>query len=89
MASATGIPQEHPQAIEAREDEPLLGARGQAVQKESDYIFYNLFTGKLVLGSQLCRQLSDDRRDRNGYCGSIWHLDRVSPMSLAQSIDTQ
>ncbi|KAK1140122.1 Serine--tRNA ligase, mitochondrial [Aspergillus melleus] len=45
MASATGIPQDHPQTIESREDEPLLGGPGQIVQKESDYIFYNLFTG--------------------------------------------
>lgn len=45
MASATGIPQEHPQTIEAREDEPLLGRPGDVVQKEDEYIIYNLFTG--------------------------------------------
>lgn len=45
MASATGIPQEHPQTIEAREDEPLLGGPGDVVQKENAYIIYNLFTG--------------------------------------------
>jgi hypothetical protein len=28
MASATGIPQDHPATIEAREDEPLLGRPG-------------------------------------------------------------
>ncbi|KAF7595840.1 hypothetical protein BBP40_004652 [Aspergillus hancockii] len=49
MASATGIPQEHPQTIEAREDEPLLGRPGDVVQKESHYIFYNLFTGTASL----------------------------------------
>lgn len=49
MASATGIPQEHPQTIEAREDEPLLGRRGDVVQRESDYILYNLFTGTASL----------------------------------------
>ncbi|GAB1203494.1 hypothetical protein APSETT445_002129 [Aspergillus pseudonomiae] len=49
MASATGIPQEHPQTIEAREDEPLLGRPGDVVQKEDQYIIYNLFTGTASL----------------------------------------
>ncbi|KAL4897239.1 hypothetical protein BDV59DRAFT_170173 [Aspergillus ambiguus] len=45
MASATGIPQDHPHTIEAREDEPLLGRREDVVQKESEPIFYNVFAG--------------------------------------------
>ncbi|KAE8354134.1 hypothetical protein BDV28DRAFT_131663 [Aspergillus coremiiformis] len=49
MASATGIPQGHPHTIEAREDEPLLGGPGDVVQKEDEYIFYNLFTGTASL----------------------------------------
>jgi hypothetical protein len=32
MASATGIPQDHPATIEAREDEPLLGSLGDLVE---------------------------------------------------------
>jgi hypothetical protein len=31
MASATGIPQDHPATIEAREDEPLLGRPGDVM----------------------------------------------------------
>ena len=46
MASATGIPQEHPQTIEAGADEPLLGARGAATQREDAPVLYNLFTGE-------------------------------------------
>ncbi|PLB38506.1 cytochrome b561 domain-containing protein [Aspergillus candidus] len=45
MASATGIPQEHPQTITAREDEPLLGSPGDVVQEDQQPIFYNLVTG--------------------------------------------
>ncbi|KAE8151045.1 seryl-tRNA synthetase [Aspergillus avenaceus] len=45
MASATGIPEQHPQTIEAQEDAPLLGQPGDVVQKEDAYIFYNLVTG--------------------------------------------
>ncbi|GAB1216106.1 hypothetical protein ATERTT37_005311 [Aspergillus terreus] len=45
MASATGIPQDHPYTIEAREDEPLLGRREDVIQKDNESIFFNLFTG--------------------------------------------
>lgn len=48
MASATGIPQEHPQTITAREDEPLLGSPGDVVQEDQQPIFYNLVTGALI-----------------------------------------
>jgi hypothetical protein len=46
MASATGIPQEHPETIEAREDEPLLGRPGDVTQKPEEGIYRNLFTGE-------------------------------------------
>lgn len=46
MASATGIPQEHPDTIESRAHEPLLGGPGAATQKEDASILYNLFTGE-------------------------------------------
>ncbi|KAJ5485978.1 hypothetical protein N7530_000278 [Penicillium desertorum] len=45
MASATGIPQDHPATIEAREDEPLLGRPGDVTQKPDEIIYRNLFTG--------------------------------------------
>jgi hypothetical protein len=47
MASATGIPQEHPVTIESREDEPLLGRPGDVTQKPNESIVRNLFTGGL------------------------------------------
>jgi hypothetical protein len=46
MASATGIPQDHPATIEAREDEPLLGRPGDVTQKPDEIIYRNLFTGE-------------------------------------------
>ena len=46
MASATGIPQEHPATIQAREDEPLLGRPGDVTQKPDELIYRNLFTGE-------------------------------------------
>ncbi|KAH1294241.1 hypothetical protein KXV68_003686 [Aspergillus fumigatus] len=49
MASATGVPQEHPQTIEAREDEPLLGRPGAVTQRESDPIYRNLIKGTAAL----------------------------------------
>ncbi|GIJ87873.1 hypothetical protein Asppvi_006786 [Aspergillus pseudoviridinutans] len=45
MASATGVPQEHPQTIEAREDEPLLGGPGAVTQRENESIYRNLIKG--------------------------------------------
>ncbi|RHZ57374.1 hypothetical protein CDV55_104299 [Aspergillus turcosus] len=45
MASATGVPEEHPQTIEAREDEPLLGRPGAVTQGDSDPIYRNLIKG--------------------------------------------
>ncbi|OGE53178.1 hypothetical protein PENARI_c008G02076 [Penicillium arizonense] len=45
MASATGIPQEHPVTIESREEEPLLGRPGDVTQKPNESIVRNLFTG--------------------------------------------
>jgi hypothetical protein len=48
MASATGVPQEHPQTIEAREDEPLLGGPGAVTQGDSDPIYRNLIKGTLL-----------------------------------------
>ncbi|KAF7172492.1 hypothetical protein CNMCM5623_004706 [Aspergillus felis] len=45
MASATGVPQEHPQTIEAREDEPLLGGPGAVTQRDSEHIYRNLIKG--------------------------------------------
>jgi hypothetical protein len=45
MASATGIPEEHPDTIEHTEDEPLLGNRGAVVQG-SKPIYHNFLTGK-------------------------------------------
>lgn len=46
MASATGIPQEHPETIISRDDEPLLGRRGDVTQKSDECIYRNLFTGE-------------------------------------------
>jgi hypothetical protein len=46
MASATGIPQDHPETIEARDDEPLLGHRGDVTQKPDEGFYWNLVTGK-------------------------------------------
>lgn len=46
MASATGIPQEHPRTIEAEAEEPLLGGPGAATQKDEDAMPYNVFTGE-------------------------------------------
>ncbi|KAJ5749026.1 uncharacterized protein N7511_010722 [Penicillium nucicola] len=43
MASATGIPQEHPVTIESRDDEPLLGREEHSQPHGS--IARNLFTG--------------------------------------------
>ncbi|OOF99951.1 hypothetical protein ASPCADRAFT_126830 [Aspergillus carbonarius ITEM 5010] len=45
MASVTGIPQEHPDTIQEREDAPLLATPGNVPQKESAAIYQNLFTG--------------------------------------------
>lgn len=48
MASATGIPQEYPQTIESRADEPLLGGPGAATQKDESAIQYNVLTGEIL-----------------------------------------
>ena len=48
MASATGIPQEHPQTIESRADEPLLGGPGAVTQKDESGIQYNVLTGEML-----------------------------------------
>ncbi|KAJ5687725.1 hypothetical protein N7455_006773 [Penicillium solitum] len=45
MASATGIPQDHPATIVSREDEPLLGRPGDVTQQPDESIYRNLFTG--------------------------------------------
>ncbi|KAJ5950860.1 Cytochrome b561 eukaryote [Penicillium vulpinum] len=45
MASATGIPQDHPETIISRDDEPLLGDPGDVTQKPNEIIYRNLFTG--------------------------------------------
>ncbi|CAI7667974.1 unnamed protein product [Penicillium discolor] len=45
MASATGIPQDHPATIISREDEPLLGRPGDVTQQPDESIYRNLFTG--------------------------------------------
>lgn len=47
MASATGIPQEHPRTIEAEAEQPLLGGPGAATQREEDAMPYNVFTGEI------------------------------------------
>lgn len=47
MASATGIPQEHPQPIEDQANEPLLGGPGASTQSDDDSIAYNVLTGEL------------------------------------------
>jgi hypothetical protein len=48
MASATGIPQEHPDSIaESGEDEPLLGKPGDVTQSVGHAIATNLITGEL------------------------------------------
>ncbi|KAL1969586.1 hypothetical protein VTN77DRAFT_8139 [Rasamsonia byssochlamydoides] len=44
MASATGIPEDHPTALEAREDQPLLG-QPHVTQKEDVSISRNFLTG--------------------------------------------
>lgn len=49
MASATGIPEEDPTTIEAREDQPLLGRPGDVVQGNRAPIYYNLITGTSVV----------------------------------------
>lgn len=57
MASATGIPQEHPRTIEAEAEQPLLGGPGAATQREEDAMPYNVFTGKLIIPLTLIRQV--------------------------------
>lgn len=49
MASATGIPQEHPRTIETEAEQPLLGGPGAATQREEDAMPYNVFTGKPII----------------------------------------
>lgn len=49
MASATGIPEEHPHAVEAREDQPLLGKPGGATQAEGAGIHHNPVTGSAIV----------------------------------------
>jgi hypothetical protein len=45
MPSATGISQDYPVTIEARDDEPLLGDTEDAIQKPNEGIYRNLFAG--------------------------------------------
>ncbi|KAJ5494162.1 hypothetical protein N7463_010249 [Penicillium fimorum] len=45
MASATGIPQDHPDTILSQDDEPLLGRPGDVTQGPNERIYRNLFTG--------------------------------------------
>ncbi|KAK2747638.1 hypothetical protein FQN55_004807 [Onygenales sp. PD_40] len=46
MASATGIPEQHPASIDgADEQEPLLGRPGDVSQKQNESVFTNLVTG--------------------------------------------
>lgn len=49
MASATDIPQEHPDTIQEQEDAPLLHTPGNVPQKENAAIYQNLFTGELII----------------------------------------
>lgn len=47
MASATGIPQLHPDSIDSREDSPLLSTPGNGPQSDDDNasLYPNLFRG--------------------------------------------
>ncbi|PGG96213.1 hypothetical protein AJ79_09682 [Helicocarpus griseus UAMH5409] len=50
MASATGIPEQHPASINgADEHEPLLGRPGDVSQKENQALVTNLFTGTATI----------------------------------------
>lgn len=49
MASATGIPEDHPADVEAREDEPLLGGPGDVQQGDGLPIYHNFLTGMKLL----------------------------------------
>jgi hypothetical protein len=46
MASATGIPERHPNTIGRSEEEPLLGGAGDASQEDGKPLWYNLGLGK-------------------------------------------
>ncbi|PYI15469.1 hypothetical protein BO99DRAFT_436315 [Aspergillus violaceofuscus CBS 115571] len=47
MASATGIPQLHPDSIDSREDSPLLSTPGNGPQSDDDNasLYPNLYRG--------------------------------------------
>lgn len=47
MASATGIPQAHPDTIVSQETAPLLGRPGDVTQKQDESIARNLISGEL------------------------------------------
>jgi hypothetical protein len=60
MVSATGISQDYPVTIQARDDEPLLGHLGDITQKPGESIYWNLFTGKFEASADRYTQLTPD-----------------------------
>lgn len=73
MASATGIPQDHPATIEARADEPLLGRPGDVTQKPDESIYRNLFTGECA--KVFADRKPTDSRLRDSECCASRNLD--------------
>ncbi|KAF2147316.1 uncharacterized protein K452DRAFT_282321 [Aplosporella prunicola CBS 121167] len=49
MASATGVPDVHPEALGRGEDEPLLGRAGDASQQDGSALQWNLVLGTAVI----------------------------------------
>ncbi|KAF2088692.1 hypothetical protein K490DRAFT_64731 [Saccharata proteae CBS 121410] len=49
MASATGVPELHPNNIDRGEDEPLLGRAGDAAQQEGKALPWNLVLGTGII----------------------------------------
>lgn len=79
MASATGIPQEHPDTIQEQEDAPLLHTPGNVPQEKNAAIYQNLFTGELIIPLSeisLYPFPANGRYSiRHSQCSSSWHLD--------------
>jgi hypothetical protein len=72
MVSATGISQDYPVTVEARDDEPLLGHPGDITQKPDEGIYWNLFTGKCEAFADQYTQLTPDLGTASIAQAGIW-----------------
>ena len=66
------------------EEEPLLGERGDASQREGKPLYYNFLLGELHRNALVLYWA--EQRDRNWCCRPVWSMDR-KPIHETYAID--